>query len=367
MRRPALAFAVAVAACGPLSTPQDCKIRCVPDTGPCPGGTNCDVQGWCRTSSGLGFCGDGGGAGGGGSGGTGGSGGSGGGGGVGGSGASGGSGGLGGGGGGSGGSGGSAGSGGSGGGGGGAGGAGGGSAGPCSLTAQDCASGQACVLTYDGGTLVPACFVGGCQLVSQSPCSGSQKCTYFVGPTTARQCESNGAVREESRCTFGGGNDNCERGTICVNYPNPDAGPRCARFCNSDSDCVYLGTCTDLLPVPGTREVPKACSTSSCDAFAQDCVNASHFCFPTWFGAGCYIPGFIGDGTNCLLPNHCLKGSACVSSAGTVVNRFENGVCRRLCAIDGGIAPDGGSLACPSGTCSLLLGRSAPAIGYCQP
>jgi hypothetical protein len=87
-----------------------------------------------------------------------------------------------------------------------------------------------------------------------------------------------------------------------------------------------------------------------CDPLHQNCASALDGCYPGASGPGCYPAGAIPLGDMCTYSNDCLKGSACVGSAGMTT-------CRQLCSYPGG-APG-----CDAGTCTRLT--SSMAVGVC--
>jgi hypothetical protein len=253
--------------------------------------------------------------------------------------------------------------GGSGGAGGGAGGGGGTAVQPgaaCRHDLQDCTgSGEVCqLMRVDGGPsgvehYAERCFAGGCNLITQSPCSSSQQCGYDGG---LRQCIPNGTLAENASCTPG--TQECQRGLGCITYAWIGGGGRCSRFCNTHADCEQGKICFLGVDVPGSLEYPTVCALPppACSPLLQDCPGSAPCEITRYpdggFIAGCVYAGDRADGQACTPGNWCSKGSNC--GRGT-----NYGTCAKFCNTDGG-AP-----ACTTGTCSAL-GGNLPGVGTCQ-
>jgi hypothetical protein len=140
----------------------------------------------------------------------------------------------------------------------------------------------------------------------------------------------------------------------CVTFAGSDAGSKCAKYCNGNTDCTGNKLCTAPLSVPGTSEIPVVCQAppSSCDLLLQDCPTLTDGCYLGPTGGVCFPAGSTADGQGCASGNACVKGSQCAGAQGA-------GTCRKICNTDGGTPM------CNAGTCNPLSAPAPAGTGVC--
>lgn len=89
--------------------------------------------------------------------------------------------------------------------------------------------------------------------VNNTGCPASQKCTLDCTMSTGFVCAGKGAKGNDEPCS-GGTTDDCAAGYVCVSFMM--ASPRCARFCNGNTDCASGYGCTGS--VRCSSEPPRA-------------------------------------------------------------------------------------------------------------
>ena len=218
----------------------------------------------------------------------------------------------------------------------------------CSVTTQDCAEGESCLLFQDdAGTFGARCF-GGCSVTGQD-CDAGLKCAYALdGGTASRECVPAGDAGEGEPCTTTVVSDTCGAGLICVPDEVADGGAAtvCMRYCNSNQDCTAPQACFVVVLPEQNPERPYICETP-CSLFGADCPPGLS-CYPGSVAPGCYPTGATAVEQPCTYSLECVAGTACV-----------DGFCRQLCA------HPSGTPACPSGTCTGLEVPGVGGVGAC--
>lgn len=154
-----------------------------------------------------------------------------------------------------------------------------------------------------------------CQLVPQSGCLATQKCTSHDAATT--QCDPNGSVNRGERCMSMDGIDSCYAGNACI-----DQGNRigiCRAWCRTDGDCGTRSYCELPLGTAGLR----VCS-QPCNVFGAGCPSGLACYAYNTEHTDCRLPGSKTEGMPCVRPEECMAGMACLGPAG-------NESCRKLC------------------------------------
>ncbi len=166
-------------------------------------------------------------------------------------------------------------------------------------------------------------IVTGCQLVPQSGCTTSQKCTTHDAVTTL--CDPNGSVNRGERCTTQNGIDSCYAAAACANAGGGIG--LCRSFCRTDNDCGTRSFCELPLGTAGIRLCTQACNAlgAGCPTgLACYAYNKEH--------TDCRLVGSAAEGQACVRPEDCQAGLACLGPLG-------GESCRKLC-------PRGNSATC---------------------
>jgi hypothetical protein len=214
----------------------------------------------------------------------------------------------------------------------------------CEFNSRPCDAG-ACTLTrLDDAGIAKRCIVGACDIVLQD-CDAGFKCAYDDG---GRACLPDGTLDEGSPCA--GSAATCKAGLTCT-FVGIDGGSACTRFCRLDTDCVAPQQCYETLQLDGTNEIPLVCADPPmvCDPLLQNCPGPGDGCYPGSGGPACFPSGSVPNGDNCTYSNDCLKGSACVGSAGSTT-------CHPLCGYPATSPRCDGGVACTRLSNSMTVG-----------
>lgn len=146
-----------------------------------------------------------------------------------------------------------------------------------------------------------------CQLVPQTGCVASQKCTTHDAVTTL--CDPDGNVNRGERCTVQASVDTCYAGNACANAGGGIG--LCRTFCRTDGDCGTRSYCELPLGTAGVR-----LCTQSCNALGAGCPPGLA-CYP--YDAehtDCRLAGTALEGQPCSRPEDCQASMACLGPAG---------------------------------------------------
>lgn len=154
-----------------------------------------------------------------------------------------------------------------------------------------------------------------CQLVPQSGCLATQKCTSHDAATTL--CDPNGSVNRGERCMTTDGVDNCYAGNACANQGNNIG--LCRAWCRSDVDCGTRSYCELPLGTAGMR-----LCTQPCNVFGAGCPSGLACYAYNTEHTDCRLPGTKAEGQACVRAEDCMAGMTCLGPAG-------GESCRKLC------------------------------------
>jgi hypothetical protein len=208
-----------------------------------------------------------------------------------------------------------------------------------------------------------------CDVVTQAPCSGGQKC---VNSGSASVCVADGTATVAQSCTTDPA-DSCARGTQCL-FPG-DFGPTngiCEQFCGKESDCTQAAVSVAGMSLPANRAhcifqlngagpidlCSVACNpvssrgSSGCPS-GSVCVYGSNASFPEF--TFCDRAGTGTDGQSCNSSSRCAPGFNCLLNTNSMM------ICRAVCR-----AGNGSDCTAPN-VCKPGAGGSPPMFGYCCP
>lgn len=209
---------------------------------------------------------------------------------------------------------------------------------------------------------------GICDPTCQTECGCREKCTLNGIGDIACTAQRNGGPKPVGQgCDFNSQSstmqiDNCIPGSLCL---DAECGPRCYRFCRSDSDCPKsqcsrnVGSGQKVCDVDFVTCNPVSGATSGCGAAALGCYLSATRKDVTLCDCQ-FLGGSSGGGKNeaCVNSRDCLPGGLiCVDLTGT----GTGGHCLQVCRVGG---PMGTERPCPGGTCTSYLGSTT--WGYCN-
>ncbi|MBI5508687.1 MAG: hypothetical protein HY903_08030 [Deltaproteobacteria bacterium] len=220
----------------------------------------------------------------------------------------------------------------------------------CGQSCGTCGSGSC---TADG-----ACsnVNAACDLVTQAPCFGNEKCTLDASnnPVCA-PLSTTGPRLEGQSCTYLASGDTCGRGLACSQASAADL-PRCYRICDlngAGSTCTYAGGSACVFELTANAGL---CSLP-CDPYADTCAADLYCgtfvagdqllfaCAPTPAG------GALPLGASCASVSDCVAGAVCVDAG-------SGPHCFRLCDAGHG---------CGGSSCtSMAAGGIALSKGFCN-
>ena len=208
-----------------------------------------------------------------------------------------------------------------------------------------CPSNQFCYVTVATAPMgTGECRGGPCDVVTQNCTAANSQCNY--GADGGRDCYPDGTLNEGDLCgpTISAA---CKKSTTCVSgigLADGGIGSACAKYCRTGADCLGGKLCNVAVTIMGTDERPLICNLPppSCTLLLQNCANTAQGCYlVSQTSTGCLTPGTTANAAACTTQNQCLKGSACIGSAG-------NAFCRQVCNTDGGMP------SCTAGACQAL-------------
>lgn len=196
----------------------------------------------------------------------------------------------------------------------------------------------ALALDQDGPGAATPPTPAACDLVAQTGCTPTQKCTIDGGGAVLYQpaCRNvpTEAAADGEACTRPGnipGEDTCGKGLFCTFWGLPAGSPQarwCRRLCVADTDCASGDRCQSFVgPAPGS-----GVCIPGCDPFADTCPENAH-CIGERAATdrsaafGCARVGPTALGAECGSRNDgCVAGAMCTPSSSDGVER-----CAALC------------------------------------
>jgi hypothetical protein len=174
----------------------------------------------------------------------------------------------------------------------------------------------------DGGTLPPACT-----LVPQSGCGSAEPACDLTaaddGTVECREVTKQGVSNDHCSALT-----DCKTGYTCTHDAANVGTPWCARFCETDADCLGVGSrCTIELAGAQNQPLDVDVCSNSCDLVEQTRCPSGMACIG-------YVDG-SGDYTDCDYAGTAQAGDACTTaldcSAGTTC---VGGTCAWYCETD---------------------------------
>lgn len=177
----------------------------------------------------------------------------------------------------------------------------------------------------------PACCNGGLTVCTSgcgmSSCGAAERrcgkvCCQKGAPCNAGSCGGVPVETGDADCGDGKDNDldlmpDCEDSDCC-------SAPLCAGNCPAMKCKMGQSRCGATCCVSGQACVAGVCSATTCDLFAQDCVNPLDACYPD-VSPFCAPAGASPEGDTCTEQHDCEKRLACMADVTAMPK------CTRLC------------------------------------
>jgi hypothetical protein len=202
-----------------------------------------------------------------------------------------------------------------------------------------------------------------CDIWDTESCPDGYKCTAWADMGTSwnanncRMIMGAGQPGEDCQATDGSGvsgNDTCEKGSMCWDIDADTQTGYCVAFCTGDANNPMCAD-TTICAVYNDGVVPVCLPTCDPLMAGAECPDPDNVCIETpgseGFACALFGEGMGTAGTDCMYPNSCNQGLACIDAA-FYPGCGATGCCSEFCDLNDD--PNGDNCACKGQGCTCM-------------